>query len=154
MYSLVIIIIIIIIIITIIIILTKNNKNNFIIKDNSRLFYEGKSLSFSAKKRITTTSATNKAPLDCNSNIIECSNDKDCQSACLSMPNHLRKCITGLCHYRNKHSLCSNSGQITSTFLYGRLVTACICPEKFIGLFCQTRNEMRSSYARTFELSY
>lgn len=118
------------------------------------VLYEGKPLWHPAVKKISQDH--NNGPADCNSNLIECKEDVDCEKGCLAFDYHQSKCFTGLCHYikRDSKTFCQNGGQITSTFFLGRLATACNCPEDYIGLFCQIRNEMNSSYSRTFKLFY
>ena len=62
-----------------------------------------------------------------------------------------------MCIYKNNtksKTICENGGQIASYFSLGRTITACICPENFIGLFCQIPNEMKPCDSRTFELTY
>ena len=133
------------------------NDNNFITNNNNcHVLYDGKLLCYPARKKIKNKRITATA-VDCNSNLIECKTDSDCSIKCLPLNYHISKCLTGLCQYTTESkekSLCQNGGQITSSFKYGRLLTACICPENFIGLYCQTPNEMKASYSRTFELLY
>ena len=151
--------IIIIIIVTITKLFNDNDANKFTINndddDNCRILYDGKFLCYPARKKIKKNE--NATEVNCNSNLIDCRVDRECTATCLPLNYHTSKCITGFCHYiptSKEKSLCQNGGQITSTFEYGRLLTSCICPENFIGLFCQTPNEMKPSYLRTFELVY
>ena len=125
--------------------------------------YEGKSLYYPAIKKLQlfNNNNNNNKKRDCNSNLVECKNDTDCKNNCIQITNYQKRvCISGLCQYVKKSSktpLCQNGGQMTtkmSTFMYGRLITSCICPENYIGLYCQIPNEMKSSYTRTFELLY
>lgn len=129
------------------------NKNNT--KD---ILYDGKKLIYPAQKKISflTKYNNNDIKVNCNSNIIECKVDTDCNKRCLNLNNHKIICSNGLCRYFPKESkiICENGGQIASYFMYGRLYTACICPKNFIGLSCQIPNQMNSSDLRTFDLEY
>ena len=133
-----------------------NNNNNKPMNKNTLVLYEGKKLYYYAKKKLSFNTNTNTKKLDCNSNVTECKTDNDCKTKCLHFEYHKNMCVSGLCKYvkRNSRNLCQNGGQITSTFMFGRLITACICPENYIGLYCQIPNEMNSSYSRTFNLLY
>ena len=132
-----------------------NNNNNNNNSNNNTVLYEGKPLWYPAERKIVERQQQqHQRARDCNSNLIECKNDADCENGCLPFSYHTSQCLTGLCQYvkRDAETYCQNGGQITSTFLYGRLVTACNCPENYIGLFCQIPNEMNRSYSRTFKL--
>lgn len=138
-----------------------NNDSDFIIKtsnnNNFCVLYDGKLLRYPARKKIKNKHDMTTIAVDCNSNLIECRVDNNCTAKCLPLNYHTTKCLNGLCQYMaesKEKSLCQNGGQITSTFEYGRLLTACICPENFIGLYCQTPNEMMSSYLRTFKITF
>ena len=141
--------------------LSNNNDDNNQNKNNNQIiFYDGKKLYHPAKKKLSVLSSkiNNGTKVDCNTNLIECKVDKDCKSKCLSLPYHKIKCNSsnGLCQYNKKDSktLCQNGGQMTSYFSLGRLHNACICPENFIGLYCQIPNEMKQNNLRTFDLVY
>lgn len=135
-------------------IIFKNNGGGNLIVYDDNVLYDGKKLLYPAKKRILYNKTV--AAVDCNSNLIECAVNNDCEKKCIQLKHHESECLTGLCRYVKKDfkTFCQNEGQITSTFRYGRFFMACICPENFIGFNCQIPNEMKSSYLRTFELSY
>ena len=127
--------------------------------NNIEVLYDGKKLIYPAQKKISFLTKYNKdvVKVNCNSNIIECKVDTDCNKRCLNLNNHKIICSNGLCRYFPKESsktICENGGQIASYFMYGRLYTACICPKNFIGLACQIPNQMNSSDLRTFDLEY
>ena len=128
-----------------------NNNNN----NNNNILYDGKMLAYPAKKNLLYNKNID-TKLNCNSNIIECKRDADCDKKCLNFKHHSNKCLTGLCQYINNNNslICKNGGEVTSYFMYGRLYSTCICPENYIGLYCQIPNEMNSSYSRTFQLFY
>lgn len=129
------------------------------ITSSSSFFYDGTSLSNPAKKKskINRRPLTSKRKVDCNSNIIECNHNFDCHINCIYYKDHKTKCLNGLCVYKKQNSkttLCENGGQIASYFSLGRTITTCICPENFIGPFCQIPNQMKPSESRTFEITY
>ena len=92
--------------------------------------------------------------VDCNSNIIECETDSSCKNNCIRFDDHRLICLEGICAYQRNNSLnvCQNNGQIASYFSFGRMMPACICPDEYIGLFCQTPNEMKRVESQTFEI--
>ena len=127
---------------------------------NKVVFYDGSSLSNQAqkKKKKNISSVQDLArnrKVDCNSNIIECDHNSDCHSKCIYYYTRKTSCINGMCGYKNNtKSMCENGGQIASYFSLGRTITACICPDNFIGPFCQIPNEMKPSDSRIFDIIY
>lgn len=131
----------------------KIEKNIIDVDDNQKV-YDGSTLSSPAKKKKLYPVHFLAKKVDCHSNVVECNNDSDCQSNCLTYKNHKRKCSNGLCIYNNSKTLCENGGQIASYFSFGRIINGCICPESFIGQFCQIPNKMKPGDSRTFDIIY
>ena len=113
------------------------------------------------KKRLSVTILNDMLPLsvtarrgheyfsekvDCNSRIIECDSDMDCQRICIpENEDDMREaqCLpnTGFCQYQ--YDKCLNNGIPTNYFSKGRIIWGCICTEEFIGQYCQIPNQMK-----------
>lgn len=110
--------------------------------------FEGKSLLQPAKKNTLITEGSNS--IDCNTRIIECDNDSDCSRFCVKWVledysgENDAVCVNGLCSYsfENSSSPCLNGGTPISHFSFGRNVIRCVCPDKYLGKFCQISNTM------------
>ena len=103
---------------------------------------DGLPLALTAKKKPEYFSKK----VDCNSRIIECDTDMDCQKICIpENQDHTRqaKCLpnTGFCQYQ--YDECLNDGIPTNYFSRGRIIWGCICTEEFIGRYCQIPNQMK-----------
>ena len=145
--------VIIIIVCTFIKITHKFYKKNDKYKRKEEYFvYDGTNLSTPAKKNLSFSSRNKK--VDCNSNIVECNHNFDCDSKCKIYRNYKATCFNGICAYRNDKTICENGGQVVTYFTYGRNTTGCICPENFIGQFCQIRNEMKPADSKSFDIYY
>ena len=146
-----------------------NNNNNNNNNDNCRkdgkvvILYEGEKLFSLAKKRWLFNNNNNnnsyrEKQINCNSNLWECKNNRDCKEKCKRLGYHKIRCISGLCRYfernnNNSQSICQNGGRVTSTFMLGRFLTSCLCTDNFIGLYCQIPNEMKSLDPSAFQLT-
>lgn len=79
--------------------------------------------------------------INCRTTIVECDEDSDCLNACAGSSNS--RCIEGFCASYDDASFCQNGGIPVSYFNEGDFDYAgCICPETFIGRFCQIENNM------------
>ena len=81
---------------------------------------------------------------DCNTRIVECDSNSVCQSMCLPINNNQAYCSSnGICVYNTNDTPCVNGGSPIYSFSFSRNLISCICPEAFIGRFCQIPNLMR-----------
>lgn len=100
------------------------------------------------------------APVNCNTNMIECETDRQCLKYCKDINGYNKAaCIKGICKYTPLSSssstlenYCQNGGILTSFFSYGRNYTTCMCPKEFVGNYCEIPNEMVPLHSNTFKL--
>ena len=115
----------------------------------NKTLFEGKHLLQLAKKNTLISEGSNN--IDCNTRIIECDNDSDCTRFCVKwvLEDYYNRendavCVNGICSYlfENSSSPCLNGGTPTSHFSFGRNVIRCVCPDGYLGKFCQISNIM------------
>ena len=127
-----------------------NEKNDIVIEQH---VFDGSRLVNPAQRRINIIGTEKR---DCNSNLIQCTNTKQCIDKCFEIDKYKPTCSDyGLCIYKSKNAtsnICQNGGRITSYFSLGRMMNACICPDTHIGLYCQIPNQMkRADYFPFFD---
>ena len=100
-----------------------------------RVVYDNTPLStIPLNKKINTT-------VNCNTNIVECNNDSDCFSACISGKGGDTKCLHGFCGYQiNSSFFCQNNGRPVTSSLFNYV--HCLCPPEFVGHNCEIENKM------------
>ena len=137
----------------------KNNENYANAKTKKIVYYDGLPLTIKAEKIIEHFSNL----IDCRTRLIECNKDSDCQLICLPVQNNQNNNNTdssnfycspqsGFCSYYNKNVPCYNGGKPITFFSKGRNISGCVCPESFIGQYCEIVNMMRPIYNKTFSL--
>lgn len=134
----------------------KNNLNHKNVIKDDIFYYDCKSLTEVAEKKNISSINSDKR-VNCNSNIIECQTDNDCQMKCLELnTKYKRRCgVNGICTYNDNKSDCKNGGFPTTYFYLGRIYTGCICNnDNFIGRQCQISNLMKRAHDIEFELIY
>ena len=126
------------------------------------LNYDGLQLTKKSHKIKQIKNNQSKKSVDCNTNILECNSNEDCSSKyCINLLGYDKAvCKTGLCRYvlpaQSSSSattmLCQNDGILTSFFSYGRNITTCICPDQYIGNFCEITNEMAPALDKSIDI--
>ena len=82
--------------------------------------------------------------LNCISNLIECKEDKQCSKYCKDIIGYNKAtCQNGICkHTQSSETSCQNGGIMATYFSYGRNYTTCMCPDEYLGDYCEIPNEM------------
>ena len=125
--------------------------------------YDGLQLTKKSNKIKQNEKNQSKKSVDCNTNILECNSNKDCSSKyCIKLEGYDKAiCKNGLCKYvlpaqssssSSSTTLCHNGGILTSFFSYGRNYTTCICPDQYLGNFCEIKNEMARASDKSIEI--
>ena len=131
-------------------IISHENINNNYSTGSEKIIYDGLPMAAPSKKVWASVSSR----MDCNTRLMECNTDSDCQSVCFPINDNKAFCApeTGFCSYYSSKTLCLNDGIPVNYFSNGRSITGCVCPQEYVGRFCHIPNTMKPLTNKTFKL--
>ena len=93
--------------------------------------------------------------IDCNTRLVECNVDSDCQAICFPINENKAFCAqeTGFCSYLSSTTPCLNDGIPINYFSNGRSMTGCVCPQEYVGQYCHIPNMMKPMINKTFQIT-